>query len=69
MFFCWSKKSTILKEMVGLQLYVYNGKDFVTLRIQRFMIGSKIGEFVLTKQLGSSIHLRGKKKKKLKKRK
>lgn len=40
----------ILPEMVGVKLGVYNGKEFVPLEIKPYMIGHRIGEFVLTRK-------------------
>jgi len=59
------KKSYIFMSDVGLKYKIYNGKDYINVLIKEGMVGKKFGNFVLTKILGRSIHL--KKKKKLKK--
>ncbi len=38
----------ILPEMVGLTIYVHNGKDFVPVKIRPEMIGHYLGEFAIT---------------------
>ncbi|HIH61956.1 MAG TPA: 30S ribosomal protein S19 [Methanobacteriales archaeon] len=40
----------ILPEMVGLTFGVYNGKDFVEVKIQPEMIGHYLGEFAPTRK-------------------
>jgi small subunit ribosomal protein S19 len=40
----------IVPEMVGLMIYVYNGKDFVVVKIVGEMIGHRLGEFALTRK-------------------
>ncbi len=45
----WSRRSTILPEMVGLTISVYNGKTFVPVYITDQMVGHKLGEFAPTR--------------------
>ena len=45
----WSRRSTVLPEMVGLTLAVHNGKKFIPLFISENMVGCKLGEFALTR--------------------
>jgi len=45
----WSRRSTILPEMVGLTLAVHNGKKFVPVFITENMVGHKLGEFSPTR--------------------
>jgi small subunit ribosomal protein S19 len=40
----------VLPEMVGRKIGVHNGKEFVPLTIADYMIGHRLGEFVLTRQ-------------------
>lgn len=40
----------ILPEMVGLTIQVYNGKEFVPVKIKPEMIGHYLGEFALTRK-------------------
>jgi small subunit ribosomal protein S19 len=41
----WSRRSTVVPEMVGLTFAVYNGKKFIPLFITENMVGHKLGEF------------------------
>ncbi len=45
----WSRRSTIIPEMIGLTLAIHNGKDHVPVLIVEDMVGHKCGEFVLTR--------------------
>jgi small subunit ribosomal protein S19 len=45
----WSRRSTIIPEMVGLTISVYNGKTFVPVYITDQMVGHKLGEFAPTR--------------------
>jgi len=45
----WSRRSTILPEMVGLTLTVHNGKKFVPVFVTENMVGHKLGEFAPTR--------------------
>ena len=45
----WSRRSTIIPEMIGLTLQVYNGKIFVPVYINENMVGHKLGEFAPTR--------------------
>jgi small subunit ribosomal protein S19 len=45
----WSRRSTILPEMVGITLAVHNGKKFVPVFISENMVGHKLGEFSPTR--------------------
>ena len=38
----------ILPDMVGLTVYVHNGKDFVQVNIKPEMIGHYLGEYAIT---------------------
>ena len=46
----WSRRSTILPEMVGHTLAVHNGKKFIPVYVTENMVGHKLGEFSLTRQ-------------------
>jgi small subunit ribosomal protein S19 len=41
----WSRRSTVIPEMVGLTLAVHNGKQFIPVFITENMVGHKLGEF------------------------
>lgn len=45
----WSRRSTVIPEMVGLTISVYNGKTFVPVYVTDQMVGHKLGEFVPTR--------------------
>ena len=45
----WSRRSTIVPEMVGHTIAVHNGKKFVPVYISENMVGHKLGEFALTR--------------------
>jgi len=45
----WSRRSTILPEMVGHTLAVHNGKKFIPVFITENMVGHKLGEFSPTR--------------------
>lgn len=45
----WSRRSTIIPEMVGHTIAVHNGKKFVPIYITENMVGHKLGEFAPTR--------------------
>ncbi|MCK5882477.1 MAG: 30S ribosomal protein S19 [Bacteriovoracaceae bacterium] len=45
----WSRRSTIVPEMIGLTFAVHNGKKFLPVYVTDNMIGMKLGEFALTR--------------------
>jgi len=45
----WSRRSTIIPEMVGLTLAIHNGKKFIPVFITENMVGHKLGEFSPTR--------------------
>lgn len=45
----WSRRSTILPEMVGMTFAVHNGKKFVPVFVTENMVGHKLGEFSPTR--------------------
>jgi small subunit ribosomal protein S19 len=56
----WSRSSTIIPEMVGHTLAVYNGKQHFPVFISDQMVGHKLGEFVPTRTFKS--HMKNDKK-------
>ena len=48
----WSRRSTIIPEMVGLTFNVHNGRKFVTVFVTENMVGHKLGEFAPTRTFG-----------------
>jgi len=47
----WSRRSTIVPEMIGHTIAVHNGKKFIPVYITEQMIGHKLGEFAPTRTL------------------
>lgn len=45
----WSRRSTILPEMIGLTLAIHNGRKFVPVYVNENMVGHKLGEFSATR--------------------
>jgi len=51
----WSRSSTIIPNMIGHTIAVYNGKQHFPVFISEQMIGHKLGEFVPTRNFRSHI--------------
>ena len=45
----WSRRSTVIPEMVGHTMAVHNGKKFIPVYITENMVGHKLGEFAPTR--------------------
>ncbi len=45
----WSRRSTIIPEMVGHTISVHNGRKFIPVYITENMVGHKLGEFSPTR--------------------
>ncbi|MBT8197860.1 MAG: 30S ribosomal protein S19 [Acidimicrobiia bacterium] len=45
----WSRRSTIIPEMVGLTLAVHDGRKHVPVYVTESMVGHKLGEFAPTR--------------------
>jgi small subunit ribosomal protein S19 len=46
----WSRRSTVVPEMVGHTIAVHNGKKFIPVYLTENMVGHKLGEFSFTRQ-------------------
>jgi small subunit ribosomal protein S19 len=46
----WSRRSTVVPEMVGHTLAVHNGRKFIPVYVTENMVGHKLGEFSPTRQ-------------------
>ena len=46
----WSRRSTVIPEMVGHTIAVHNGRKFIPVYITENMVGHKLGEFSPTRQ-------------------
>ena len=51
----WSRSSTILPNMIGHTIAVYNGRQHVPVFISDQLVGHKLGEFVSTRSFRSHI--------------
>jgi small subunit ribosomal protein S19 len=45
----WSRRSTVVPEMVGLTFSVHNGRKFIPVFVTENMVGHKLGEFSPTR--------------------
>ncbi len=45
----WSRRSTVIPEMVGITFAVHNGKKFIPVFVSENMVGHKLGEFSPTR--------------------
>ena len=45
----WSRRSTIVPEMIDLTIAVHNGRDHIPVYITDNMVGHKLGEFAMTR--------------------
>ena len=45
----WSRRSTVIPEMVGITMAVHNGKAFIPVFVTENMVGHKLGEFSPTR--------------------
>jgi len=45
----WSRRSTIIPDMVGLTFAVHNGRKFLPVFVTENMVGHKLGEFSPTR--------------------
>jgi small subunit ribosomal protein S19 len=45
----WSRRSTVVPEMLGHTMAVHNGKKFIPVYVTENMVGHKLGEFSPTR--------------------
>jgi len=45
----WSRRSTIVPDMIGHTIAVHNGKKFIPVYVTENMVGHKLGEFAPTR--------------------
>jgi small subunit ribosomal protein S19 len=45
----WSRRSTIVPEMIGHTFAVHNGNKFIPVYVTENMVGHKLGEFAPTR--------------------
>lgn len=58
----WSRRSTIIPDMVGHTFAVHNGRKFIPVFVTENMVGHKLGEFAITRTF--TAHAADRKKKK-----
>ncbi len=51
----WSRSSTILPNMIGHTIAIYNGKTHIPIFISNQFVGHKLGEFAPTRTFRSHI--------------
>ena len=51
----WSRRSTVVPEMIGHTLAVHNGRKFIPVYVTENMVGHKLGEFAPTRQFRGHI--------------
>ena len=45
----WSRRSTIIPEMVGHTIAIHNGHKFIPVFVSENLVGHKLGEFAMTR--------------------
>ena len=45
----WSRRSTVIPDMVGHTIAVHNGNKFIPVYVSENMVGHKLGEFSMTR--------------------
>jgi len=45
----WSRRSTVLPQMIGMTIAVHNGNKFIPVYVTDNMVGHKLGEFAQTR--------------------
>ena len=45
----WSRRSTVVPEMIGHTIAVHNGRKFIPVYVTEQMVGHKLGEFAPTR--------------------
>ncbi|HQO77034.1 MAG TPA: 30S ribosomal protein S19 [Thermodesulfobacteriota bacterium] len=45
----WSRRSTVVPEMVNMTIAVHNGRKFIPVFVTENMVGHKLGEFAPTR--------------------
>lgn len=46
----WSRRSTVVPEMIGLNFLVHQGREFIPVYVSENMVGHKLGEFAPTRK-------------------
>ena len=45
----WSRRSTVIPDMVGLTIAIHNGHKHLPIYVSESMVGHKLGEFAATR--------------------
>ena len=56
----WSRRSTVIPEMVGMNFEVHNGKKHLPVYVTESMVGHKLGEFSPTRTFKGHSSKKGK---------
>ncbi len=54
----WSRRSTVIPDMIGHTFAVHNGKKFIPVFVTENMVGHKLGEFAPTRFFKGHGHAR-----------
>jgi len=54
----WSRRSTVIPDMIGHTFAVHNGKKFIPVFVTENMVGHKLGEFAATRFFKGHGHAR-----------
>ena len=54
----WSRRSTIIPDMVGMTVAVHNGMKFIPIYVSENMVGHKLGEFAQTRTFRGHIGIK-----------
>jgi len=54
----WSRRSTVVPDMIGHTFAVHNGKKFIPVFVTENMVGHKLGEFAQTRFFKGHGHAR-----------
>ena len=57
----WSRRSTVVPDMVGHTIAVHNGIKFIPVFISENMVGHKLGEFAMTRTFRGHAGMRSEK--------
>lgn len=47
----WTRRSVITKPMIDNNVKVHNGKQFISIKINKNMVGHKLGEFAFSRKI------------------
>lgn len=56
----WSRRSTVIPEMVGITMEIHNGRQHLPVVITEAMVGHKLGEFSPTRKFMGHSSKKGK---------